>query len=106
MADEIAPVATVVPVNRLRRAAPPAAARPMTVKGLLGRFLVAGLLSTSVVVTITALISRRTGMTEATREARRSTWIVGAGVIEPMSLRWIGSTAWSSALSSMNRWCA
>jgi two-component system, NarL family, sensor kinase len=36
------------------------------------------------VVTITALISRRTGVNEATREARRSTWIVGAGVIEPM----------------------
>jgi two-component system, NarL family, sensor kinase len=55
----------------------------MTVRGLLGRFLVAGLLSTSVVVAITAFISRRTGVNEATRQARQTTWMLGAGVIEP-----------------------
>jgi two-component system, NarL family, sensor kinase len=78
-----APIATVVPVTKLRRTTPAVPARPMTVRGLLGRFLVAGLLSTSVVVALTAYISRRTGINEANRQARQTTWIIGAGVVEP-----------------------
>jgi two-component system, NarL family, sensor kinase len=83
MADGDEAVATVGSVTKLRRAAPAAPVRSMTVRGLLGRFLVAGLLSTSVVVAITAFISRRTGVNEATRQARQTTWMLGAGVIEP-----------------------
>jgi two-component system, NarL family, sensor kinase len=76
-------VATVATMKSLRRASQPVVSQPMTVRSLLGRFLVAGLLSTSIVIAITAILSRRTGMSEATSEARRTTWVLGAGVVEP-----------------------
>jgi two-component system, NarL family, sensor kinase len=83
MAGDDSHVATVGQVTKLRRAAPAAPVRRMTVRGLLGRFLIAGLLSTSVVVAITAFISRRTGINEANRQARQTTLIIGGGLIEP-----------------------
>jgi two-component system, NarL family, sensor kinase len=84
IAEPSTAMATVAPVSRSRGASSIAVGpAPMTVRGLLGRFLVAGLVSTSVVVAITALISRRTGTNEAIRDARRSTWTIGVGVIEP-----------------------
>lgn len=76
-------VGTVRIMKESRRVVPASVLHPMTVRGLLTRFLVAGLLSTSTVVAITAFVSRRNGVDEALRDAERSTWTLGAAVIEP-----------------------
>ncbi len=70
------------------RDAPPrraAAAEPpmISVRRLLLRFVITGLAALVVLATVTAIVSRRVGTTEAVDEAARVSAIAGRGIVEP-----------------------
>ena len=57
--------------------------RPLTVRRLIALFVLAGMVALSTAVSVTAWASRRSGLTQATREARQTTWLIGVGIVEP-----------------------
>ena len=74
---------TVPPVTDRAKRRQVASARPLTVRGLLGRFLLAGIVALSIAVVVTAWASRRSGLAQAERDARQTTWLIGAGIVQP-----------------------
>ena len=60
------------------------AADPVSVRALVIRFALAGLLALVLVAVVTAYAAQSVGTDLAITDARRTTWITGVGVIEPV----------------------
>jgi two-component system, NarL family, sensor kinase len=57
---------------------------PVSVRGVVTRFALAGLLSLALVSAVTAYASRRFGTERAIAEAKNVTWVSMKGIIEPV----------------------
>jgi signal transduction histidine kinase len=57
---------------------------PVSVRGVVVRFALAGLLSLALVGTVTAYASRRVGTDRAIAEAKNVTWVSMKGIVEPV----------------------
>lgn len=57
---------------------------PVSVRGVVARFALAGLLSLALVGTVTAYASRRVGTERAIAEAENVTWVSMKGIVEPV----------------------
>ncbi len=74
---------TVGVVDEVHRGGPGSHHRPLTVRRLIALFVLAGMVALSTAVSVTAWASRRSGLTQATREARQTTWLIAVGIVEP-----------------------
>ena len=70
-------------MDEVHRGGPGSHHRPLTVRRLIALFVLAGMVALSTAVSVTAWASRRSGLTQATREARQTTWLIAVGIVEP-----------------------
>jgi two-component system, NarL family, sensor kinase len=74
----VTPLAPTPPRKRRSRL------RPVSVRGVVTRFALAGVLSLALVSAVTAYASRRFGTERAIAEAKNVTWVSMKGIIEPV----------------------